>query len=43
MLTRQLYLATNQIQRLQSIFLTTEEQLKVKEQEIVALKRKVHK
>lgn len=41
MLTKQLYLATNQIQKMQSLFLKSEEKLKVKEQEINLLKRKV--
>ncbi|XP_051161212.1 uncharacterized protein LOC127281532 [Leptopilina boulardi] len=40
MLTKQLYLATNQIQKMQSLFLKSEEKLKVKEQEINLLKRK---
>lgn len=39
MLTKQLYLATNQIQKMQSMFLKSEENLKAKEQEISLLKR----
>ena len=42
MLTRQLYLANNQIQEMQSIFLKAKERLKMKEEEIGTLKRKVH-
>ncbi|XP_043479040.1 uncharacterized protein LOC122509232 [Leptopilina heterotoma] len=41
MLTKQLYLATNQIQKMQSMFLKSEENSKAKEQEITLLKRKV--
>ncbi|XP_033225555.1 uncharacterized protein LOC117178297, partial [Belonocnema kinseyi] len=40
MLTKQLYLATNQIKKIQSMFLKAEERLKLKDQEIGTLKRK---
>ena len=41
MLTRQLYLAENQIQSMQSVLKKAEDRLKTKDQEIGRLKRKV--
>lgn len=43
MLTKQLYLAENQLKRMQSVLLKAEDRLKLKDKEVSRLKRKVEK